>query len=131
MPTPNKTERCKFCSAFIVWLPSKFGRLLPVYPEERADGGLVKVGGQLVRYDIVYGNSVARFRSHLLDCKPLAQLVYSASHIKLDTPSASTCSFDWCDVRSPHIHCFMCNLVGHVAADCEDEEANSEFKEVV
>lgn len=115
---------CKHCKAKIQWVPTIDGKKLPVYPVARDDGGLVKnEQGLLTRYN---GEScVARFRSHLLDCKLLARELHSKAAITIPT---FVCDWRNCDVDTVHIHCFACGEIGHVASDCETE---SEPKDLV
>src|SRR5690349_2393035 len=105
---------CKFCHATIKWSNTTDGRSIPIYPEPREDGGLMfeqrshPNGGAidvLARYD---GGSSPRYRSHLLDCKPLARSLHKPV-INISDKRAellSDCTHEGCTITRKHLHCF-------------------------
>lgn len=117
---------CKFCKAKIVWFKTPDGKKLPVYPEPREDGSLiVDVDGKLVKLVSFFNwrelsQHVKKYRSHLLDCKPLARSLHLPV-IKLGISQPFQCNNSDCELETDHVHCFKCGEVGHYADACETE----------
>lgn len=116
---------CKHCKAKFQWVPTVDGKKLPVYPEARDNGGLVKnEQGLLMKHDGL--STGPRFRSHLLDCKPMARELHTKSIINISP--RFVCDWRNCEVDKPHIHCYVCGEIGHVASHCEEEHESEDLK---
>lgn len=114
---------CIYCKKEILWFPvAPDGREIPVNATPYPKGALTQdaTTGLLVKVFPSNSNSAPRYRSHLLDCKPLAKALYSAKTINIgnDSCGVPTCSFQG---SHSHIYCCNCGEPGHLAKDCEDE----------
>lgn len=117
--------RCVYCQAMIDWREKVDGTgKIPLNVMAVADGALVILpNGKVEKSGMrIINESIARYRSHLLDCPPLRKQLYEARHIKL--PVETVCdAWEGCTRTDKHYHCFKCGSTEHFADDgvCDDD----------
>jgi hypothetical protein len=96
------------------------GRTLPVNPEPDPTGSLQldEMTGWLVKAEST-NREVLRYRSHLLDCKPMARVLHNT---RTPRKPDSTCTYPGCKFPGPHTHAEI--QLEEVEAEDDDVSAN-------
>lgn len=114
---------CVYCKAKILWFPlAPDGRKIPVNAEPDRLGALKLDSNINWLVKVVEGSGDNRYRSHLLDCKPMAKALAAKRTITLGRDVE--CEYENCSIIGTHFHCFKCGEAGHFANACENEEAD-------